>query len=454
MKRMALAAREGFVAAAVAAAVCGCSGAGAGDDTRASGVPDVPIPAVEAVQARLGTLPLYERLTGTVRASGEVAIFPQISGVVAEVFAANGDAVAKGAALVRIQAPGSAAQVEQARSSLAAARAERTRAEANLGEIEAQFKRTLVLGEEGLVALDVVETQRAQVEAARAAMHAARAQVALAEATLAERTDVQGQLLVRAPIAGRIGRRNAEVGLRVDPQTPLFIIGRLDHVRVEVPVTQETLAKVREGQRVDVRVGATDGVPIRAQVSRMSPFLEAGSYSAEIEIDVDNDQGRLVPGMFVTVDLQYGESEQSTIVPSAALYEHPATRQRGVYVVPGGLATTPTAQDGDPGRTSPPVDLVFRPLDVVAEGPQTVGVEGLAPGDWVVVVGQHLLSVQEAGQRPRARVRPLDWDRILELQRLQHDDLLRGFMERQQQLARQPVARSSGAPRAGRDPAS
>jgi hypothetical protein len=62
------------------------------------------------------------------------------------------------------------------------------------------------------------------------------------------------------------------------------------------------------------------------------------------------------------------------------------------------------------------VAVPFRRVDVLASGRQTIGVSGIRPGDWVVVVGQHLL---EAGGTPEARVRAVSWDHIVNLQGLQ-----------------------------------
>jgi multidrug efflux pump subunit AcrA (membrane-fusion protein) len=109
------------------------------------------IPAVEVVQAREGALPLSERLTGTVRAAGEVAIFPEISGPVVEVYVENGDAVRRGDPLVRIRVTGSESQMAQAQSALAAARAEVSQAEAILNEVQTRFERFRILADRGLV---------------------------------------------------------------------------------------------------------------------------------------------------------------------------------------------------------------------------------------------------------------------------------------------------------------
>jgi RND family efflux transporter MFP subunit len=293
-----------------------------------------------------------------------------------------------------------------------------------------------MLAERGLISRVDLDTQRTRAETARAALAGAEAQVALAEATVAERTEVRDQTIVRAPISGRVGQRNAEVGMRVDPQTPLFVIGRLQNMRVEVPVTQEILAGIRVGQPVEVRPGGREGAPIAAQVSRISPFLQQASLSAEVEIDVPNDGGRLVPGMFVTVDVAYGESEEATIVPASALHTHPVTGERGVYVssVEPAAVNASTADEEGGGLSPEPVSLAFRPVEVVAEGAQTTGIDGVEPGEWVVVVGQHLLSAQTGDSAPQARIRVIAWDRILDLQTLQREDVLRQFMDRQQQL--------------------
>jgi hypothetical protein len=72
----------------------------------------------------------------------------------------------------------------------------------------------------------------------------------------------------------------------------------------------------------------------------------------------------------------------------------------------------------------------------VAEGQQTAGIRGVEPGDWVVTVGQNLLSTS-ADERVEARVRPMPWSRLLALQRLQDTDLLQRILERQQRLAEQ-----------------
>jgi HlyD family secretion protein len=387
---------------------------------------EMPIPAVEVVQAREGTVPLRERLTGTVKAAGEIVIYPQVNGSITEVLAQNGDRVSRGQPLVRIQAPGGRAQVRSAQSAVTAAEAELRQAQARAREIEAEYERNRALGERGLVPRNTVDSLRSQAEAARAAVNSAAAQVKVAQAEASEQRELQSQTVVRAPINGRVGARNAEVGMRVDAQTPLFTIGRLDEMRVEVPVAQEIVSRLRPGQRAELRVGET-GQPIAATVSRISPFLDPGSFSAEVEIDVPDGETSLISGMFVTVDVYYGEGAPTTLVPASALYEDPAGGERGVFVA----ATPPVQPPPDNLQDVEPSAIQFRPVRVGAEAGQTVGVEGVRPGEWVVVVGQHLLAEQTSEGVAQGRARPLSWEQVLALQQLQREDLLNEFLDRQ-----------------------
>lgn len=375
------------------------------------------VPAVEMVQARAGTLPLTEHVNGVVEARNQVAIQAEVGGRVVEVLVRSGEAVEHGQALVHIEASGLREQVQQTEAALRLAEAERA-------ELAATVVRSRALAEQGLVSELQLETEEAQLEAAEARVDQARA-------TLEERRVEVGRAVVRAPVAGRVGRRDVEVGMLVDPSTVLFVLGDLDDLLIEVPLTEAMLAHVRTGQRVEISSPALEA-PIEAALSRISPFLAADSFSTTGEIDLGNPGRRLQPGMFVGVDIHYGESETATLVPTSAVWQQPDSRVEGVFVVDLPADAAPPSGNSPPSERAFPVE--FRPVDVVAEGSATVGVRDLEPGEWVVAVGQHLLA---RGGETTARVRRTSWERILELQSLQREAVLQGFLERQQRLAAQ-----------------
>lgn len=436
----------------VAAAVASCSEA----ESRMANEPTIP--AVEAVQARYGALPLSERLTGTVRAAGQVSIYPEASGPIVAVMARNGDEVKAGDPLVRIRAEASRNQLQQSEAGVAAARAALERSRATVDDLERRYERSESLARENFISQEEFESLKTDLAEARAELAQAEAQLDRAEGALGESRESVRQTVVRAPIDGTVGRRNAEVGMFVTGSTALFTIGRLEQMEVDVPITQEMLSRIRAGQTAEIRAESLGDSVIRAQVSRVSPFIEPGSFSAELQIDVDNPGGALLPGMFVTVDVLYGESEQATLVPKSAIYEDPATGAIGVYTAPSiGLEVPlqlPEEGSEELPPMTPPTPAAFQPVEVLAEGRHVVGVEGIDPDTWVIVVGQHLVAGGGAGAAegpPQARVRPIRWERLLELQGLQREDMLRQFMEKQQRIARAKADSVASARTAGSD---
>jgi len=405
-------------------------------------------PSVEAVQARLGALPLEERLSGTVRARNQVVISPEVNGPIVAVEAETGDYVQEGEALVRLRSETFEQQVRQAEATLKTARADARSAEAKLQELQSQLRRTEQLAEQQFESQQQLESLRAQVDQAEAAFQRAQAQVDQAKATLDERRTDLRRTVVRAPVSGYVGERNAQVGQRVDNTTELYTMGVLDNVKVQVELTDRLFGRIREGQTARVRVPDKD-TTLMATVTRISPFISNESYSAEAEIEIPNEDRILSPGMFVEVDVTYGETEQATIVPLSAVYENPTTGERGVFLAPTLGTEVPVEipdeyDQDDPPPLTQPTPTEFREVEILAEGPMTAGVRGLDDGDWVITNGQNLLSQAGTG-RVDARVRPLPWSRIVSLQQLQDEDLLRRILERQQEVAQQRFANGSNA---------
>lgn len=374
-------------------------------------------------------------MSGTVRALNQVAIYPEVSGPIASVNVQTGEYVEAGDPLVRLDDAAYQDRVRQAEAALRIAQADAKSAEADLEEAQAQLRRTEQLAEQQFESEQQLETLRAQVQRTEANAERAQAQVEQARATLNERQTDLRRTVVRAPISGYVGQRNAEVGQRADTGTRLYTMGNLDTVKVLVQVTDRMFGRVRPGQTA--RIHAKDTV-LTASVTRMSPFLSDESYSAEAEIEIDNDEQLLNPGMFVEVDVAYGESQQATIVPMSALYENPDTGERGIFVAPTlgtevPIETPETYDPQNPPPLSQPTPTEFRSVDILAEGQQTAGVRGVEPGTWVVTVGQNLLSTTD--ERIDARVRPMPWSRLIALQRLQDTDLLYRFLDRQREIA-------------------
>lgn len=386
-------------------------------------------PAVEVVKAQFGALPLEERLNGLVRASNQVDIYPRTGAPVEEVFVEDGDQVTAGDPLLKLRDTEFIEQLRQAEAALRINIAQRRQAEANLGEIESELKRELVLAERNLSSELEIERLEAQKESAEASLELANAQIEQARSLVDERKEALDRTVVRAPVSGTVGGRMAEVGMQATTADRLFTIGDLANSEITINLTEKMLGYIETGQSVRIFSENLGDTVLTAEISRISPFLGAGNFSTEAEIEIENDSGILLPGMFVTVDVLYGESEQATIVPLSAIYRNPRSGETGIYVATSYGMESEIIEEldemDDPVSLSNPTDVEFVPVEVIARGRDAAGVTGVRSGDWVVTVGQNLIDRDNSS---RARVRPRSWRSIVAMQRLQPQDLLREVM--------------------------
>ncbi len=419
-----------FLVVASFAFLTGCSGSAESGAQKGNGK---LVPAVEAVQARYGSLPLSERLSGAVKAKNQVELFPQISAAIMQVYVQNGDMVNSGDPLVRLRDTELKEQLKQAQANLQIALAQSRQADAEMQQAKQALKRSNSLSDKNLISATELEDIQTKAVSAEANAELAHARADQAQALVDERKGDLSKTIIRAPVDGTVGSRHAEIGMMVTPSTRVFTIGKLDSVQVEVILTDRMLSYIKVGQRAQIVTHSQSFGTLEAPVARVSPFLHPVTHSTVAEIDLPNPDGALKPGGFVTVDIFYGESEKATLVPLSALWENPSTATTGVFVSTDSLKGEPVAKIDNPDAVSltDPVQFQFIPVDVIAKGRMSAGVRGLDSGRWVVTIGQDLLGNDSAS----ARVRPVSWDWVEDLQQLQREDLLEEIIRRKSSSA-------------------
>jgi RND family efflux transporter MFP subunit len=391
------------------------------------------IPSVEAVQAHFGSLPLSERLTGVVHAKNQVAIYPEISAAITDVYVHNGDIVKKGQPLIRLRDREFQERLKQAKAEYQIAVAQSKQAEARLKENKTELKRTESLAEKGLASDAQLESAQTQTISAEASLELALARVEQAKATVEESESELSETVIRAPVSGTVGTRNAEIGMIVNTNTRLFTLGQLDNVKIEIILTDRMLNYIQTGQRSEILSDILPSGSVEAPLSRISPFLHPVTHTTTGEIDLKNPDGTFKPGMFVTVDVFYGESENATLIPLSALYENPNTGETGVYVSADsiGINREPISNsesDKSMALTNP-VNFKFFPVEIIAKGRMQAGINGIKPGKWIITLGQNLIG----GNSGSARVHKVNWNWVEKLQHMQSQDLLKDIMKRQQE---------------------
>ncbi len=395
------------------------------------------IPAVEAVQVRSGTLPLEERLAGSVVSRNQTEIYAEVSGRIVEVLASDGDSVEAGAPLVRLRAAEFEEQLLQAEAGLRVAEARVKQAEANSTRVQASLRRMETIVERNLGSAADLEAAQAEALSAEAELLLMQAQLQQAASLVEERRSALAESTIRAPITGIVGGRNAEVGQLASASTPLFVIGDPTSMRVTITLTQRMLGYIETGTTANIVSDVAPDQPIAAEISRISPFLHPVTRTTTAEIDVEGQNTTLRPGMFVSVDVLYGESETASLVPNNAVYTDAREGREGVWLARVDEANAPREPGSAPvprGELEPsgPVTVEFLPIEVIARGRQSAAIAGVEPGQWVVTVGHELLSRNDTG---KAVVQPTPWEHILRLQQMQTRDLLELIQRKQDETA-------------------
>lgn len=395
------------------------------------------IPAVEAVQVRQGTLPLEERLAGSVVARNQTEIYAEVSGRIVEVLASDGDRVEAGTPLVRLRATEFEEQLLQAEAGLRVADARVKQAEANNTRAQAALRRMETIVARSLGSATELEAAQAEASSAEAELLLMQAERQQAASLVEERRIARDETTVRAPISGIVGGRDAEIGQLATTSTPLFVIGDLESMRVTITLTQRMLGYIETGTPVAIVSDVAPDRPLAAEVSRISPFLHPVTRTTNAEIDVEEHGALLRPGMFVSVDVLYGESEVAALVPNNAIYADSRRGMEGVWLARVDEANAPrepglSAARRDDLDPSGPVNVEFVPIEVVARGRLASAVEGVEPGQWVVTVGHELLSRNETG---KAVIQPTPWEHIMRLQQMQTRDLLDLIQRKQEEAA-------------------
>jgi RND family efflux transporter MFP subunit len=173
------------------------------------------------------------------------------------------------------------------------------------------------------------QAQAANVRALERAVDAAKGNIAAMQAGVGRLTEMQGFLKVRAPFAGVVTLRNVDVGTLVNTgSTMLFRIAQTNLLRTYLNVPQASAEDVRVGQTASL---ATPELPERkfeGAVTRTANALDPASRTLLVEVQVPNPESKLMPGMYVDVDLHLPRKDPPLLLPSDTL----SVRSEGTMV--------------------------------------------------------------------------------------------------------------------------
>jgi|Deesub1362B_J571_1020462.scaffolds.fasta_scaffold04790_2 membrane fusion protein (multidrug efflux system)/multidrug efflux system membrane fusion protein/cobalt-zinc-cadmium efflux system membrane fusion protein len=335
----------------------GC-GARSPEDKKEESVAAVP---VRVMQLEPVTLEEVYSYTGDIQPVRQVKVFPDIPGKVAAIFVEEGDFVRKGQVLAVLDTTGLHLQRKQAEAGLAVARA-------NFEDAKRNYERMLELKKEGSVSPQ-------QFEKVELAYKAARAQLEQAEAALNLARHALDVSVMRAPFDGFIGGRFLNPGEMINPNMPggFGVVSLVDISRVKlvVNVPEKEFYRIREGMPARITVDAYPGRVFSGKVTVVNPVADVLTRSFRVQIEADNPDYLLKPGMFARVEIVVQRKEQVVAVPVDAVLEEGGRFY--VFLVRDARAHRVEVEKG------------------ITDGFRVEIVRGLKAGDSVVIAGQRNL---------------------------------------------------------------
>jgi len=296
---------------AIGVAAPGCRGT-----PEAAGASEPAAGVATSVAVRDTAVAAVLEAAGTAEPFAQATLSTKLMGTVLEVLVREGDAVAAGAVLLRIDAR----DLEARRAQIAAQLAD---AEAMRGEAQTQAERMRRLY------ADSVAT-RAQLDAAETGLARTGAAVRQVEAGSAELEATIGYAVIRAPFAGTVTRRLVDPGAFAAPGAPLLAVEDGSRLRLSVSAAPASLRGLHRGQSIDARI---EGASVSAVIEGIVPAPGGATYTVNAIVE---NRGRAFLPHSAAVLLLPQERQAVRLVPARAVTHD--GELTGVHVVQGGAA--------------------------------------------------------------------------------------------------------------------
>ncbi|HET9226475.1 MAG TPA: efflux RND transporter periplasmic adaptor subunit [Thermoanaerobaculia bacterium] len=359
----------------------------------------------EAVAVDVGEVARRPVFQSFVTASGEVVasryadIGSSVMGRLVDLEVAEGQRVARGAVLARIDPVQAESDATAAVAQLRALEAEAAAARARAEETKRALTRSTALNADGVLPRAELDSAQAADDTARAQAEAAERRVAQGRAQVRRAQDALAKTEITAPMDGVITRlavREGEMvvmGVQNQPGTILMTLSDLSTINAEVKVAEADVLRLKPGQPAFVTLEAAPGRELPGRVVEIGasalPVTGAGAAAREFRVVVrlDEPDPALRPGLTCDVRILADEVRDALTLPLQAVVLRPGPDGKdrtGVFAVREGKA-------------------VFEPVETGIVGGLDVEVRGLAAGARVAAGPFQVLRELEDGMAVRPR---------------------------------------------------
>lgn len=297
--------------------------------------------SVAVVRAERRTLSRSMELAAEFRAYQEVDVHAKVAGYLKSIAVDMGDRVQAGQVIATLEVPEfaeefleAAAREKRSQLDVVRARSEVNRAQAaydiariSLGRIEraAKARPNMIAQQEIDTSAARFHEAEAQLATSKATLAALEQQVHVSSASSARVKTMIGYLRIAAPFSGVVTKRYADTGAMIQAGTasqsqalPVVRIAQVDRLRLNLPVPESIVSRIRVGNPVEVRVDSLQRV-FQGRVSRFAGQLKSSTRTMDTEVDIDNTGGLIRPGMYGYASLALESRPSALAVPVQAV---------------------------------------------------------------------------------------------------------------------------------------
>jgi RND family efflux transporter MFP subunit len=276
-------------------------------------------------------------IAGEFKPFQDVDVHAKVAGYIKVIYVDVGDHVKAGRTLAVLEIPELAAELAGADAAVRRSREEIRRAEGDLVRAQSAhaaahsaYARLKQAAESraGLVAQQEIDDSQAkdlefeaQVSSSSAALSSAQQQLQVAEANQKQYAALSDYSRIVAPFSGVITARFADTGALIAAGTsnssqsvPVVRLAEISKLRLVLPIPESVAAQIHLGDPVKARVQALNQ-DFTGKVSRFADSLDRQTRTMETEIDFDNRDRRLIPGMYAETQLSLREKKDALTVP-------------------------------------------------------------------------------------------------------------------------------------------
>jgi RND family efflux transporter MFP subunit len=251
--------------------------------------------------------------------------------------------------LARLDDSNTRAQMSLSESQLDAARAAQAEVKVQLIEGERQLRRTRELHERKLVSDAAIDNAQSNVDSLKARLESAQQNVSVAERGVSVQRRLIDDMVVRAPFAGVITVKNAQVGEMISPlsaggagtRTGIGTLVDMTSLEIEVDVNENFINRVQGGQRVEAVLNAYPDWKIPCSVIAVIPTADRSKATVKVRIRIEAKDSRIIPDMGVRVAFlpeedkaaAQAEGPRGVLIPAEAVKDDNGTSV--VFVLKG-----------------------------------------------------------------------------------------------------------------------